>query len=132
MSGVMKVALAQSGLGDYIFGLDPQLIVDALITLVAMIALFLLLSYLLFDPVRNMLEKRKTTIQEQMETAAREKEAGMAFKEEYDAKLKAVDKEAEEILSETRRKALKKEAQRKRLPGSGREPAGRLSWRRTG
>lgn len=38
---VMNVALAQSGLGDYIFGLDPQLIFDSLITLLAMFVLFL-------------------------------------------------------------------------------------------
>lgn len=110
MSGVINVALVQSGLGDYIFGLDPQLIVDTLITLVAMFVLFLILSYLLFNPARDLMEKRKAHIQEEMETAAREKNDAIQFKAEYDAKLKNVDKEAEEILSETRRKALKKES----------------------
>ena len=43
---VMKVALAGDALGNYIFGLDPQLLIDSLITLIAMFALFLLLSYL--------------------------------------------------------------------------------------
>ena len=41
---VMKVALAGDALGDYIFGLDRQLLVDAVITMVAMFALFVLLS----------------------------------------------------------------------------------------
>ena len=110
MSGVVKVALSGNALGDYIFGLDPQLLVDALITIIAMFALFLLLSYLLFNPARNMLQKRQDFIKEQLETAAKEKEDAIEFKSEYDAKLKAVDKEAEEILSETRKKAMKKES----------------------
>lgn len=44
---------------DRLFGLDPQLILDTCITLVAMLALFILLSYLLFNPARQMMEKRK-------------------------------------------------------------------------
>lgn len=106
---VIKVALAGDALGDYIFGLDPQLLVDAVITIIAMFALFLLLSYLLFNPARNLLEKRQNGIKEQMETAAREKEDAIKFKAEYDEKLKGVAKESEEILAETRKKALKKE-----------------------
>ena len=31
MNGLVKVALAGDGLGDYIFGLDPQLLVDSAI-----------------------------------------------------------------------------------------------------
>ncbi len=106
---VMKVALAGDALGDYIFGLDPQLLVDAVITMVAMFALFVLLSYLLFNPARELLQKRQDGIQEKMETAAKEKEQAIQFKEEYDAKLKGVGKEAEEILAQTRKKAQKKE-----------------------
>lgn len=110
MSGVIRVALAGDALGDYIFGLDPQLLVDSAITIIAMFALFVLLSYLLFNPARNMLQKRQDSIREQLDTAAKEKEDAIQFKEEYDARLKAVDKEAEEILSETRKKAMKKES----------------------
>lgn len=106
---VIKVALAGDALGDYIFGLDPQLLVNAVITIIAMFALFLLLSYLLFNPARNLLEKRQNGIREQMETAAREKEDAIKFKAEYDEKLKGVAKESEEILAETRKKALRKE-----------------------
>lgn len=109
MSGI-KVALAGGALGDYIFGLDPQLLVDAVITMIAMFALFFLLSYLLFNPARDLLQKRRDGIREDMETAAKEKQEAIAYKAEYDEKLKNVSKEAEEILSETRKKALKKES----------------------
>lgn len=123
MSGVVNVALAESGLGDYIFGLDPQLIVDSLITLLAMFAMFLLLSYLLFNPARDLIQKRKDLIQEEMDTAAKEKKEAIAFKEEYDAKLKDVDRESEEILAETRKKALKKESD---IVNDAKEEAGRI------
>ncbi len=109
MSGVIQVALS-SGLGDYIFGLDPQLLVDSAITILAMFFVFLLLSYLLFDPARNLMEKRQEGIREQMETAAREKQDAIQFKAEYDEKIKNVQKETDEILSEARKKALKKES----------------------
>ena len=109
MSGVIQVALS-SGLGDYIFGLDPQLLVDSAITILAMFFVFLLLSYLLFNPSRNLMEKRQEGIREQMETAAREKQDAIQFKAEYDEKIKNVQKETDEILSEARKKALKKES----------------------
>lgn len=120
---VMNVALAQSGLGDYIFGLDPQLIFDSLITILAMFFLFLFLSYLLFNPARNLMRKRQETIRQEMETAAKEKADAIQFKEEYDEKLKNVDKESEEILSETRKKALKKETA---IVGEAKEEANRI------
>ena len=109
MSGVIQVALS-SGLGEYIFGLDPQLLVDSAITILAMFFVFLLLSYLLFNPARNLMEKRQEGIREQMETAAREKQDAIQFKAEYDEKIKNVQKETDEILSEARKKALKKES----------------------
>lgn len=109
MSGVIQVALNGNGLGDYIFGLDSQLLIDAGITILAMFFVFLLLSYLLFNPARDMLEKRQAGIREQMDTAAKEKQDAIQFKAEYDEKIKNVDKEADEILSEARKTALKKE-----------------------
>ena len=123
MSGVINVALAQSGLGDRIFGLDPQVVVDSLITLVAMFVLFLMLSYLLFNPARELMRKRQENIQKDMDTAAKEKEDAIQFKAEYDAKLKEVDKEAEEILADSRKKALKKEND---IVGEAKEEANRI------
>ena len=55
-------------------------------------------------------EKRQEGIREQMETAAREKQDAIQFKAEYDEKIKNVQKETDEILSEARKKALKKES----------------------
>ncbi|MBP3543055.1 MAG: F0F1 ATP synthase subunit B [Lachnospiraceae bacterium] len=67
------------------------------------------MSYLLFNPVRDMLAKRRERIQTDIETAAQNKDDAIALKAEYEAKLKEIDKEAEMILSEARKKALKRE-----------------------
>ena len=50
-------------MGNRIFGLDPQLLADTAITLLAMLVLFILLSYLLFNPARKLIQKRKDFIQ---------------------------------------------------------------------
>lgn len=96
---------------DRMFGLDPQTLFDTCITLLAMLTLFIFLSYMLFNPARNMLKKRQELISSDMEKAAKEREEAEAFKAEYDAKLKGVQTEAEDILSQTRKKAQKKESE---------------------
>ena len=45
-----------------IFGLDLQLGFDVIFQAIAVFIMFLLLSYLLFDPVRKILEDRKKKI----------------------------------------------------------------------
>ena len=75
-----------------------------------MFVLFTLLSYLLFDPVRKMLEERRQRVADEQETAKKEREEALVYKEEYEHKLKEVDKEAQVILSEARKKAMKNEA----------------------
>ena len=68
-----------------------------------------MLSYLLFNPVRKLLEDRKNRIAEEIAQAASNEEEAKRLKAEYEGKLKEVDKEAEKLLSEARQKALKQE-----------------------
>ena len=70
-----------------------------------------------------MLEKRKQRVADDQETAKREKEEAIAFKEEYDQKLKQVDKEAEAILSAARKKAMQNEA---KIIAEAKEEAARI------
>lgn len=106
----MSVALAEEGsIWQRIFGLDAQTLFDTCITLIAMLILFILLSYLLFNPARELIKKRQNLIANDMADAKKEKEEAIAFKEEYDSKLKAVKIEADEIMSQTRKKAKKQE-----------------------
>lgn len=66
---------------------------------------------MLFEPIRNVLEKRRQRVVDDQETAKKEKEEAISYKEQYQSKLKEVDKEAETILSEARKKAIRNEAQ---------------------
>lgn len=100
---------AEPKLEGYIFGLSPQLILDAVILMLAVGFMFFLLSYLLFNPARELLNKRRELIRKNMEDAEKERKDAEQFKAEYDAKLKNAEKETELILSEGRKKALKRE-----------------------
>ena len=62
-----------------IFGLDAQTLFDTCITLIAMLILFILLSYLLFNPARKLIEKRKALIKDQLDEAAEAKESALAI-----------------------------------------------------
>ena len=92
-----------------VFGLDMQFLVDAGIMAIAMLVLFALLSYILFNPVRELLKKRKEYVENNINAALLDKEEAAKLKEEYDNKLANVEKEADDILSETRKKAIKRE-----------------------
>lgn len=95
---------------DRLFTLDAQFLFDAVVLGLSMLFLFTALSYLLFNPIRELLEKRRQRVLDDQETAKREKQEAIAYKEEYDRKLKEVDKEAQEILSSARKKAMQNEA----------------------
>ena len=92
-----------------LFDLDWQLLADSCLMIIAIFFLFLILSYFLFNPARKMLEGRKEKIRNELETAKTAMQNAQSLKKEYEAKLKEVDKEAEVILSEARRKALANE-----------------------
>ena len=95
---------------ERLFDLDLQLVQDSVLLAIAIFFLFLALSYLLFNPVRQMLADRKLKIQTELDDAAADKTDAAALKAEYEEKLKGIEKEAEAILSEARQKALRNEA----------------------
>ena len=95
---------------EFLFGLDAQLLFNTLLMIVSIFFLFLAMSYLLFNPVRKMLEDRQAKIASDIDTALADKEEAAKLKAEYETKLRDIDKEADQILSEARRKALKNEA----------------------
>lgn len=96
---------------DRMFGLDWQLLADSTLTIIAVFALFAIMSYFLFNPARKMLNDRKEKIRTELEDARTNMETAQSLKDEYEGKLKNVDKEAEGILSEARKKGLANEAQ---------------------
>lgn len=92
-----------------IFNLDPQLLQDAIILAVNIFILFLLGSYLLFNPVRNLLKKRQDKVEADIEDAKKNKEEAENLKAQYDEQLKNADKAADQILADARKKALARE-----------------------
>ena len=106
-----------------LFDLDWQLVADASLMIIAVFVLFLLMSYFLFNPARKLLNDRKEKIQGELETAKQDMEEAGRLKQEYEARLKEIDKEAEEILSETRKKALSNENQ---IVAQAKEEAARI------
>lgn len=122
MRGLLLVA-ENGWMNDRVFDLDAQLLVDAIVVACSIFVLFLFLSYLLFNPARELLRKRREYIQDQLDTAARDKEEGQKFKSEYDARLKNIDKESEMILSDARKKALKRENE---IVDEAKQQAGRI------
>ena len=96
---------------DRLFTLDAQFLFDAVVLGLSMLLLFTILSYLLFNPVRSLLEKRRQRVLDDQETAKREKTGGNTHtKKSMTERLKEVDKEAQEILSAARKKAMQNEA----------------------
>ena len=96
---------------ERLFDLDLQLLADATLTAISVFVLFLLASYLLFNPARELLKKRQDKIKGDIDSANKDKEDAAALKAEYDAKMKDIQRESEEILSEARKKAKTNEAQ---------------------
>lgn len=95
---------------ERLFNIDAQLLFDTVVMACSMLVLFTAMSYLFFNPVRDMLENRKKRVADEQEAAKAEHKEAVAYKEEYELKLKEADKEVQEILSEARKKAMKQEA----------------------
>ena len=94
---------------SYLFDLNLQLVVDAVLMIIAIFVLFLIVGNNLFNPIRSILQKRQEKIQNELETAASDMKKAEELKKEYEEKLKSIEKEADTILSEARKKALANE-----------------------
>lgn len=108
---------------ERLFGLDTQTLFDAAILAFNMFVLFFFLSYKLFNPVRDLLKKRQDRITNDREQTIADKNEAMDLKKQYDEKIKNVEKDAELILSNARKKALKNE---ERIIDEAKEEAARI------
>ena len=108
---------------ERLINLDPQQIHDTLLLALSVFILFTFLSYLLFNPVRKMLETRKEKIAKDIADAEYEKDSALKMRDEYVEKMQVADKEAEGILSEARTKAMHNEA---KIVNEAKEEAARI------
>lgn len=111
---------------ERLFDLDFQLLADATLMIIAIFVLFLLLSYFLFNPARKMLQDRQNKIRNELDDAQSNMEQAARLKEEYETKLRDIDKEAEQILGDARRRALENENE---IVAGAREEASRIMER---
>ena len=109
MNTILSAAGILATMEPRLFDLDFQLFHDAALMIIAVVALFLIMSYFLFNPARAFLQKRQDKIRTELEDAKNNQEDARALKAEYDEKLKNIDKEAESILADARKRALANE-----------------------
>lgn len=108
---------------ERMFGIDWQLLADSTLTIIAVFALFAIMSYFLFNPARKMLNDRKEKIRGELDDAKKNMDEARNLREEYEGKLKGIDKEAEEILSDARSKGL---ANQNKIIADAKEEAARI------
>lgn len=89
-----------------IFGLDMQLLSGMIFQIIAILILFAALTYILYEPVRKVLNDRKMRVAKEVEGAKQSRKEAVQYKKEYETKLKNMEKEADLLLGEARKKAL--------------------------
>lgn len=109
-----------------LFNLDAQLFHDTVLMAIAIFFLFMFMSKLLFNPARKMLEDRRNRIATDLKSAEDDKKDAAELKAEYEAKIRDIEKEAEQILSEARQKAQQNAM---RIEGEAKEEAARIIQR---
>jgi F-type H+-transporting ATPase subunit b len=92
-----------------ILGFDLQLIIQTGFQMAAALLLFYVLGRLLFNPVREILRKRKEEIETTFNKIETDSKEALGLKTEYDAKLKNIKFEADKILSHAHTRAIARE-----------------------
>ena len=72
------LVLASAEMAPRLFDLDLQLIADSVLMIIAVFSLFLIASHFLFNPVRDMMQKRQERIKNELDTAAADMENARA------------------------------------------------------
>lgn len=94
-----------------ILNLDMTLLTGVIHQLIATLILCFLLFKILYKPVINFLDKRKTKIENNIKEASEKLSQADELKFEYEIKLKDIEKEKSSILEEARTRAKQNEAQ---------------------
>lgn len=93
---------------ERLFGLDYQTLFDTAFTMVNVLILYVFLKYVLFIPVRKLLEERKKRLDDQNARAAADTAEAQKLKAEYEQRILEAGREADNILGESRREMIKK------------------------
>lgn len=94
-----------------IIGFDYQLLWDLALQWISTGIIIFILYKLLFKPMTEFLDKRKDGIAKTIDDAHLSKAEAIELKATYEAKLAKIEEEADQILKDTRAKALVREEQ---------------------
>lgn len=94
-----------------VFGLDQQTFIGVLFVLINLSILAFVLARFLYNPVRKFLADRTERIHSQLKQAEDEKSAAGELRTQYEAKLKNIDIERDQILDAARKQATEKTKQ---------------------
>ncbi|MCL2604537.1 MAG: F0F1 ATP synthase subunit B [Defluviitaleaceae bacterium] len=91
-----------------LFDLDLQTFLQMLPALVNFIVLALVLTFILYKPVRAFLHERANRIARELDEAEATKQAAIALKEQYEQLLKGIELERTAILDDARKLAMER------------------------
>jgi len=94
-----------------VFGIDGATLSGAAFVLFNVILLAVILTKILYNPVRQFLFDRTERIRSQIKHAEDEKHSAIEMKAQYEAKIKNIELEREEILDAARKQATEKSKQ---------------------
>ena len=89
---------------EFLFDLNPQLLFDAALLAIAVFFLYMLMSYLLFNPARKLLKDRQDHISSELDEASADKEKAATIP--ADARQKAL-KNQNRIVNEAKEEAAR-------------------------
>jgi len=87
------------------FGIDMNTVISAVSNLINVAILAVVLAFLLYRPVRDVLRKRTERISRQLQQADDEMTRAMELRQQYEQKIEEIDREREELLGEARKQA---------------------------
>ena len=88
-----------------VFDVDAQTLIQIIANIINVVVLAAFVSFLLYKPVRDILNKRTSKIQGQLIQAEEELEKATELRQKYEQKMEEVEREREDILSEARKVA---------------------------
>ena len=88
-----------------VFNIDQQTLIQIIANIINVAALAAFLAYVLYRPVRDILNKRTEKIQAQLIQAEEELEKAAELRRKYEQKLEDAEREREDILSQARKTA---------------------------
>jgi len=94
-----------------LFNMDPQMFLDMVPNLINFVIVAVFLSFLLYKPVRKILQNRAERIEGELSDAANKNLTAQELKTKYERKVTEIEQERMSILDDARKQAGERRAQ---------------------